>query len=92
MDPQQRLALEVAWEALEHAGIAPDSLSGTRAHAARAWLGHNAIHAAAHQGESTMLRIYDTMINEEADNVSAGRGRFPDAKQRKAMIDFFASL
>ncbi|MBV8925450.1 MAG: aldo/keto reductase [Bradyrhizobium sp.] len=27
-----------------------------------------------------------------ADNVSAGRGRFPDAKQRQAMIDFFAAL
>jgi phthiocerol/phenolphthiocerol synthesis type-I polyketide synthase E len=30
MDPQQRLLLEVTWEALEHAGIAPDSLSETR--------------------------------------------------------------
>ncbi|RZI42230.1 SDR family NAD(P)-dependent oxidoreductase [Herbaspirillum sp. HC18] len=29
MDPQQRLMLEVAWHAFEHAGIAPDSLAGT---------------------------------------------------------------
>ncbi|MCX4883657.1 type I polyketide synthase [Streptomyces sp. NBC_00847] len=30
VDPQHRLVLEVAWEALEHAGIAPDSLRGSR--------------------------------------------------------------
>ncbi|PEG40331.1 polyketide synthase [Mycolicibacterium duvalii] len=29
MDPQQRLALEVSWEALEHAGIDPRALAGT---------------------------------------------------------------
>ena len=29
MDPQQRLVLEVAWEALEHAGQAPDQLVGS---------------------------------------------------------------
>ncbi|HEV2147502.1 MAG TPA: beta-ketoacyl synthase N-terminal-like domain-containing protein, partial [Longimicrobiaceae bacterium] len=29
MDPQQRLVLEVAWEALERAGIAPDGLAGS---------------------------------------------------------------
>ncbi|GAA4004539.1 type I polyketide synthase [Allokutzneria multivorans] len=29
LDPQQRVALEVAWEALEHAGIDPTKLAGT---------------------------------------------------------------
>ena len=29
MDPQQRLALELSWEALEHARIVPDTLRGT---------------------------------------------------------------
>ncbi|MFJ6696926.1 type I polyketide synthase [Streptomyces sp. NPDC091272] len=29
MDPQQRLVLEVAWQALEHAGIAPHTLAGS---------------------------------------------------------------
>jgi myxalamid-type polyketide synthase MxaE and MxaD len=31
VDPRQRLMLEIAWEALEDAGIPPDSLAGSRA-------------------------------------------------------------
>ncbi|MCC7360823.1 MAG: polyketide synthase, partial [Anaerolineales bacterium] len=30
LDPQQRLLLEVAWETLEHAGLPPDQLVGTK--------------------------------------------------------------
>uniref|UniRef100_UPI0031D74B85 polyketide synthase n=1 Tax=Mycobacterium sp. TaxID=1785 RepID=UPI0031D74B85 len=30
MDPQHRLLLETAWEALEHAGLAPETLSGVQ--------------------------------------------------------------
>ena len=31
MDPQHRLALELSWEALEHAGIVPAAVAGSQA-------------------------------------------------------------
>ena len=46
-------------------------------------LGHEAV-AAVIPGTTNPAHL--------AENISAGRGRFPDAKQRKAMIEFFETL
>jgi aryl-alcohol dehydrogenase-like predicted oxidoreductase len=46
-------------------------------------LGHDAVTAAI-PGTTNSAHL--------ADNISAGHGPFPDAKQRKAMIDFFSAL
>ena len=43
LDPQQRLALELGWEALERAGIAPDVLSADVEHAVGVFLGISSI-------------------------------------------------
>ncbi|MBV8181784.1 MAG: polyketide synthase, partial [Mycobacterium sp.] len=55
MDPQQRLMLEVAYEALEHAGIATDDLSGVRA----------AVMMGVYYGE------YQTISAANPDNIDA---------------------
>jgi aryl-alcohol dehydrogenase-like predicted oxidoreductase len=46
-------------------------------------LGHEAV-AAVIPGTTNPAHL--------ADNISAGRGRFPDARQRQAMIEFFQAL
>src|SRR5882757_2057334 len=47
MDPQQRLMLEVAWEALERAGIVPRSLKGSQSGVFAGVMYHDYIHAYA---------------------------------------------
>ena len=70
MDPQQRLFLEVAWEALEHAGIAPDSLFGS---STGVFLGASTIDYVSHvmqRGEES-LDLYSSSGGSHA--VAAGR-------------------
>ena len=58
MDPQQRLTLEVAWEALEDAGIAPQKLSGT----------NTAVYMGVNSDD------YGKLILEDLQNVEAHMG------------------
>ncbi|HSI39299.1 MAG TPA: beta-ketoacyl synthase N-terminal-like domain-containing protein [Xanthobacteraceae bacterium] len=69
MDPQQRLMLEVSWEALENAGYAPSSLAGT---ATGIYLGiANGDYGRALLGKGEALDIYASTGN--AYSVAAGR-------------------
>ncbi|HYX25759.1 MAG TPA: acyltransferase domain-containing protein, partial [Thermoanaerobaculia bacterium] len=71
MDPQQRLMLELAWEALEDAGIPPRSLAGRRAGVFVGVIGHDYadLHRAAgaevtsHSGPGTSLSIVANRIS-----------------------------
>lgn len=76
IDPQHRLVLEVAWEALEHAGVAPRGLVGT---ATGVYLGITAfdygLHL-SHAGESTIdaYSMTGTKLNFAAGRLSYALG------------------
>jgi len=64
MDPQQRLVLEGAWEALEHAGIGPASLRGSRT---GVYVG------AYYQGYDALADHAEELIIGNASSVISGR-------------------
>jgi phthiocerol/phenolphthiocerol synthesis type-I polyketide synthase D len=69
MDPQQRVALEVAWEALENAGLRPDQLGETRA-AVMMGVYYNEYQSAA-GGNPATIDAYSATGN--AHSVTVGR-------------------
>jgi hybrid polyketide synthase/nonribosomal peptide synthetase FtdB len=72
MDPQQRMVLEVAWEALENAGQAPDRLAGSRTGVFLGITGHD--YGDLLRDAGGMLDVYAATGN--ANNAAAGRLSF----------------
>ncbi len=71
MDPQHRLVLEVGWMALEHAGIAPDSLLGSRS---GVFFGLTAVDYAQIAAKSANRDIVDAYMGTgNALNFASGR-------------------
>ncbi len=71
LDPQQRLLLEVTWESLEHAGIAPSSIAGTRA---GIFVGISTLDYANMIGEHVGLRNGDAYsASGSAHSIASGR-------------------
>jgi len=76
MDPQQRLALELVWEALENAGCAPDRLSNTRT---GVFLG-------------LMSNDYGRMVHREGSGVDIYSGTGNDASFLAGRVSYVLGL
>ena len=72
MDPQQRLLLEVVWQSLEHGGIAPGSLAGTRTGVFMGIGGSDYAHLAFLQ-EDHLARINPYTGTGNAHSIAANR-------------------
>ena len=71
MDPQQRLMLEVVWEALENAGIAPRSLVDSRTGVYLGMASGDYAQLQLHGGDASLLDVHFASGN--AHSVASGR-------------------
>ena len=71
LDPQQRLLMETSWEALEDAGIIPDSLSQTRAGFFVGMSGDDYARLHRHSGHSELIDAYS--LTGSTMSTAAGR-------------------
>ncbi|MFD3704958.1 polyketide synthase [Nocardia sp. NPDC058658] len=74
MDPQQRVAMRVAWRALEHAGLNPGALGGD---SAGVWMGVSMIEYGPRAGsvhEHSGYRATGTALGAVAGRISHGLG------------------
>ncbi|MEL6779649.1 MAG: beta-ketoacyl synthase N-terminal-like domain-containing protein [Cyanobacteria bacterium J06597_16] len=73
LDPQQRLALELAWEALEQAGIAADQLTATAGRSVGVFLGISSIDHWQQQLARSPEAIDAYLATGSTHSVAAGR-------------------
>jgi thioester reductase-like protein len=84
MDPAQRVVLEVAWSALEHAGIAPDSLRASRTGVYVGMTSTDYAHVAAKVADPSRIDAYLSTGN--APNFAAGRLSYVLGLQGPSMV------